>query len=275
MYRATHSLIICLISGLMACTVAPPKPYTPQTVDPTAPTYILVGGWLADWKFLGADTSSNGDLREIVEQLKREGSAYIVAPISTKNNQAKNAGIVLQSFRETTGPIIIISGSRGTSEVAQAIAQMTPDEKARIRSWISISGAHLGSGIADYYASPALYWPTALVSRAIGWGPIDNIAEMKLGPSRERFAKIEHHLRGIPTVSIVTVSRDCSHLSGFLKMGCNIVASIGKPHDGLVLAEDQVLPGSKVIRLEGQRHMGNIGRQAEFVHVAQQMVASK
>lgn len=250
---------------LAACSVNPPTPNIPASPSADS-TYIIVPGWLADW-----NKESHGMMKEIAVDLTSRNLAYKYAPVKTKNNQSTNAEIVVRTIVETPGPIVIVSGSRGTSEVALAIAQLSNDDKARISLWVSISGAHRGSGIADYYASKLLYWPTAVWSWVVGWGPVENIDEMRFKPSRQRFSEVAPYLKGIRTVSVVTIARDCSHESGFLSIGCHIVASIGQQHDGLVLADDQILPGSKVIKFYGNRHMLNEGEQAAALRAAEAM----
>ena len=261
---------LCLLA---ACSVTPPKPYTPQNADPAKPTYIIIGGWLSDWPTAG--NGSNGDLHEVVEYLERHGEQYIVAPVKTRNNQAKNSAIVLDAIRSIPGDIIIVSGSRGTSEAAIAISKLRDNEKARIKLWVSISGAHLGSPVADAWDSILLRIPTTIWSNVSGWGPMGNIREMRLERSRARFREIELSLVGVPTVSVVTISSGCWQSESFKRIGCEMVDALGLEHDGLVLAQDQIIPGSKVITMRGHRHMGNAGFQPDMLRMAQQMVAGK
>lgn len=255
---------LCLLVG---CSVVPPKPYTPQNIDPAKPTYIIVGGWLSDWVKGG-----NGDLHEIVDYLERNGEQYIVAPVKTRNNQNQNSKIVLDAIQSIPGEVIIVSGSRGTAEVAAAISRLSPADKARIKLWLSISGAHLGSPVANGWDSILLRIPTTIWSNVSGWGPMGNIREMRLERSRARFREIELSLVGIPTVSVVTISSGCWQSESFKRIGCEMVDALGLEHDGLVLAQDQIIPGSKVITMRGHRHMLNAHYQVDMLRAAQQMV---
>lgn len=253
------------LSLLVACSVAAPKPYVPAFDD--GPLYVLVPGWLADWGF-GDDA---GKLTPIRDALEYNGKRVIVAPIKTKNNQATNARIINDIIRSNHGEIVIISGSRGTSEAAIAISEMTPKERGRIGLWVSISGAHLGSMVADWYASSLMHHPTSVWSNIAGWGPMENIREMRTSVSRKRFAAIEHTLRDVPTVSVVTVIRSCDELPMFKRIGCSIVDSAGVPHDGLIAAQDQILPGSRVIWLDSHKHMLGERGQKDILEIIQHM----
>lgn len=253
---------------LTACSVNPPKPYVSADEPKSEATYILVPGWLSDY----GSESHGGDLAEIAEDLQKRGIPYRHALVKTRNNQTKNSAIVLEVIRSTPGPLIIVSVSRGTSETAQAIAALSDNDKQRIRLWVSISGAHLGSPVASWYSSKLMRWPTAVWSALSGWGAMENIEEMDLERSRERYRQLEPKLAGIKKVSVVTVNKDCSHVGNpFTRIGCNIVDSTGLRHDGVILGQDQILPGSKIIWMEGHKHLGNSGYQADFLRAAEAM----
>ena len=76
------------ISLMLACSVTPPKPYTPQNVDPAKPTYIVVPGWLSDW---GLDNST-ARMEESMQELKRSESPYVYLDVRGTRLRARSAG---------------------------------------------------------------------------------------------------------------------------------------------------------------------------------------
>lgn len=264
---AAVGFLLFALLMLEGCAVTEPKP---DVVRPEyiRATYLLVPGWLADWG------SGAGNLGEIEADLKARGIPYVRAPVRSRNTQAENAAIVYALLMSIQGELVIVSGSRGTSEAALAIAKLPEREKLRIRAWISISSAHNGSLVANYYSGIILYPGTAIWSALSGWGRMQNIVEMRVERSRDRFSRIASRLADIPTVSIVTTTSDSSKFEFFKKFAFNVLESTGEPHDGLILARDQVLPGSRVIYCHGQRHMLDDGRQVWALDKAMAMVSA-
>ena len=78
---------------LMGCTVAPPKPYVSTVADPVAPTYILVPGWLWDWKpaLASDDGSDHLTCSESSLALLRRGDKAQMEPVSALSTDFSHA----------------------------------------------------------------------------------------------------------------------------------------------------------------------------------------
>jgi hypothetical protein len=260
---AVFALLYISIAG---CAVNEPRPQVFRPEYPMA-TYVTVPGWLADW---GDDGS--GHLAEVEEDLRNRGFPVLRAQTRTRNSQQQNATIIYRLLQSIPGDVIIACVSRGCAETALAVSWMPEDDQARIRSIITVSSAHGGSLVANYYSNPILYAGTALWSNVCGWGPMRNIIEMRVERARALFATVMPKIVNVPKVSVVTTTSDISKFGSFKKFAFTILESTGEPHDGLILARDQIMPGARAIYRHGQRHGLDPGRQVEAMDLAIAMV---
>jgi len=166
----------------------------------------------------------------------------------------KNATIIASEIlrlKEEHDRIILVSTSKGGTEVALAIGKLLPPERLQgVKAWISIGGLLRGTPSADQ----ALQWPKSwLVRTAFFFTGLrgEVIEDLSTKKRREVFAQLEF------PGDILTLQYVGAPLSGqiaeYVKGRYDDLKSLG-PNDGLTLLADELVEGGIVITDIGLDH---------------------
>lgn len=265
MIRISHWILISLLLTGCAGFLKPQK--EERVYDMNKPINIVVKGWLHEWD------SGAADMTGVINGLKKNKENYIVVPTRTREGQEHNAKLIKEVIKDYLGhPKYIITGSRGTGEALIALANLSTKYTRDIK-WVSYSGAHYGSPIADYWTEWYRIGGTMVFSEVVGWGWVGNIWEMRTKDSRKRANKLFKRIKHIPRVSLVSIRTSPEGLGPSRRIAYNICEDTGHEHDGIILAKDQVLPNSKAVLVyKNQPHMIRASDQYRILKKAKRIL---
>ena len=166
----------------------------------------------------------------------------------------KNAQIVASEIlrlNEEHRRIILVSTSKGGTEVALAIGKLLPPERLEgVKAWISIGGLLRGTPSADQ----ALQWPKSWLVRAAFFftghrGEV--IEDLSTKKRREVFAQLEfpEHIVTLQYVGVPLSGQIAEYVQGRY----DDLKNLG-PNDGLTLLGDELVEGGIVITDIGLDH---------------------
>jgi hypothetical protein len=207
---------------------------------------LLVGGLFA--------TLFPGYLTANLRHLRRLGLDAARAPVAPQGRVEENAAIIREALRGLAAPdrpAVVFAHSKGGVDTAAAVV-LHPDARARVRALVAVQSPFRGSRLAgDVAASPRTMAAADRLLRNILGGRAEAIADIT--PAGRR-AFLRQHPWGneVPSVSVATATR--SPLSPFAAAAAWMRRRYGAPSDGLVLADEAVLPGSRVVRLDDADH---------------------
>lgn len=212
---------------------------------------LFVPGWLHRSKpWTGADFAST---RRYLASLGVDSVLIETGENDTVEHNALYVAQQLRAWGQTGRPLIVVSGSKGGPETAEAVgALMTPEETRPIKAWVNICGALRGSPIADDYVKGT----GTLVSRTIfalnGWGGLEGMQSLSYALSRARAdrQRLPEHLFvvsyfGIPLSGEIRVFNHQFTYQRLRQYG---------PNDGLVLLADEIAPKGPVLPEVGRAH---------------------
>jgi len=166
----------------------------------------------------------------------------------------KNAGIIASEIlrlKEEHRRVILVSTSKGGTEVALAIGKLLPPERLEgVKAWISIGGLLRGTPSADQ----ALQWPKSWLVRTAFFftghrGEV--IEDLSTKKRREVFAQLEFP-GDILTLQYVGVPLS-GQIAEYVKGRYDDLKNLG-PNDGLTLLADELVKGGIVITDIGLDH---------------------
>jgi len=171
--------------------------------------------------------------------------------LATVDTNAKIVASEILRLNEEHRRIILVSTSKGGTEVALAIGKLLPPERLEgVQAWISIGGLLRGTPSADQ----ALQWPKSWLVRAAFFftghrGEV--IEDLNTKKRREVFAQLEF------PGDILTLQYVGAPLSGqiaeYVQGRYDDLKSLG-PNDGLTLLADELVQGGVVITDIGLDH---------------------
>jgi triacylglycerol lipase len=208
--------------------------------------YLLVPGLLADhYPGYLADN----------EQVLRDASLEVhVAKVKTQARVEENAKIIRDALLEACKSgkqVVVIGHSKGAVDAMSSVS-LYPEIRHRVRALISMQGSYGGSIIASDLLDSKTLAPVAraTVSRLFG-GDANSLTDVTYD-SRRKFLEEHPYPQGIDTVSLATSRLSprsiLSPLEHYLK------ARYGYANDGLLTLEDQIVPGSRVVKLDNVDH---------------------
>jgi triacylglycerol lipase len=207
---------------------------------------LLVGGLFA--------ALFPGYLAANLRHLRRLGVDAVRVPVAPQGRVEENAETVLASLRTRATPdrpAVLFAHSKGGVDAAAALS-LHPEARALVRALVAVQTPFRGSRLAgDIAASPRTMAAADRLLRGILGGRAEAIADITPA-SRLAFLR-RHPWRGdVPTVSVATATR--SPLSPLAAAAAWIRRRYGAASDGLVLADEAVVPGSWVVRLDDADH---------------------
>ncbi|MFK7873985.1 MAG: hypothetical protein AB8C84_12605 [Oligoflexales bacterium] len=204
--------------------------------------------------FYQSKPQAKGDLRDVKSILEKSGFEVKRAPILDTGTVEENSKIVAEFIQKESyhhKKIILISASKGGPETAYALGSLMPIEATKkVAIWLSIGGALRGSPLANQWLS----WPHRWLASTIGYFSgfsLQMLESLSIEQSTMRMNQISipSHIRTFQLVGVPlsgTVIKEVQ--SGYKKL-----KKYG-PNDGIVLLQDQIIPGSSVIIAMGLDH---------------------
>ena len=199
---------------------------------------IVPGAFYKDKPETGADG------RIIMESARRLGIATVTVPLRSFGTVAENAVLLADWLSQhTKRPVILVSHSKGTTEIRQLLARPDAADLFRwVRAWIDLSGLFFGTPIIGWLRRHRLNW---LLVRLLFWwkgfafsvlSEIDRAACPLWPGALEAVPHLDViHVIGFPLERHLTMP--------IVRRGYRRLSPLG-PNDGTVLLEDVfALPG--------------------------------
>jgi hypothetical protein len=184
-----------------------------------------------------------------VDHVRRFGYDVVTIEVDALSSSATNAGQIrdaIMSIEQTdTQPRLVLFGySKGTPDILEAVVNY-PEIRGRIAAVVSVAGAVGGSPVAEEVSQSKLEllknWPGADCSSGDG-GALDS-----LRPATRQAWLAENALPGtIPYYTLATCPEP-DNVSPVLKRSYKKLRKMNPRNDGMMLFDDQFLPGSTFI----------------------------
>ncbi len=200
------------------------------------------------------DPATGADFARQRHLMTQAGFKNVLIQTEELGTVEKNAGIIASEMlrlSEKHRRIILVSTSKGGTEVALAIGKLVPPERLEgVKAWISIGGLLRGTPSADQ----ALRWPKSWLARTAFFltghrGEV--IEDLSTKKRREVFAQLQFPER-ILMLQYVGVPLS-GQIAEYVKGRYDDLKSLG-PNDGLTLLADELLEGGVVITDVGLDH---------------------
>lgn len=190
----------------------------------------------------------------------------------TEQPISDNANVIYEMILKSTKPVIIVSHSKGSAEVLEALT-LNPQIQNQVYAWINIQGAIGGSFIADAITCeetnncpdkdllppPAASWAQSLLQNFFGsyiyftagteQGLFDLQQNYRLDFMKNNKNKILQLQQNLKVLSVVTFE-DYNKLPLNYRLGQKYLSLPKKRNDGLIYTESQILPNSPYIILK-------------------------
>lgn len=178
--------------------------------------------------------------------------------INTEATPQANARRIAEAVAASTKPVIIVSHSKGSLD-ALAFFLSRRDLQAKVKGWISIQGALLGSPVADYIIdSPKLDFLAAKLLEMLG-GTMESLASLTGAEAwrfyRDHEAAIMEVIHSVPTIAFASwKDPEPGPPNSILAIPRNLMAARGFKNDGLMPVANAVLPGMDFVMVPGVDH---------------------
>src|SRR6185503_13333754 len=83
--------------------------------------------------------------------------------VKSRQSVAVNAPIVAAAIRGSAKPVLLITHSKGSVDALEAL-RAEPSLRVKVKGWISLQGAFLGSPIADWLLDGSLLDPVTAIA---------------------------------------------------------------------------------------------------------------
>jgi hypothetical protein len=187
-------------------------------------------------------------VRGVAEQL---GLPVVVVPIASTGLLAENAQHIAAWLRAQDGPLILVSVSKGGSDLKMALARPDADEVfARVRGWINICGILEGTPMADWLLSPSLMARANRFVQRIRGRSLDFLDDLRRPGKLDFPLSLPLHLRVAHVVGF-PLRR---HLRNGLARRCHARLEPWGPNDGAILLADALRWPGQVCPVWGADH---------------------
>lgn len=180
-------------------------------------------------------TGADGQLaREVAQQL---GLPVIVAPISSTGGLTENAGVLSEWLAAQTKPLILVSVSKGGSDLKAALAHADAERAfERVIGWVNLCGILNGTPMADWLLSASLLARANRFVYRIRGRSLDFLADMRRYPGcvLDFPLALPAHLRAVHVVGFPLHH----HLHNGLARRCHARLESFGPNDGSILLTD-------------------------------------
>lgn len=208
-------------------------------------TYLVVPG------FMGEQIPTYMDAH--VDRLQARGLDAQQVAIETEAGVEDNARVVRDAILEAAKDgrqVVLLGHSKGGLDVTAALS-LYPELKPHVRAVATMQTPYGGTPLAsDLNAFGPLRWLVGNVLERLG-GSGDSMRDLTYA-QRQKFLKAHPYPQDIPTVSMAT--SDHSLTSVFASTTNYMANRYGWPSDGMVPTQDQIIPGSDVVHVQGVDH---------------------
>jgi triacylglycerol lipase len=218
-----------------------------RPANATEHRYLLVKGLLGD--------HFPGYFRAGRRHLRHSGLRTKMMKVDTDVSILVNAGAIQQQveriYRRKQQTVVILAHSKGGVDTLAALA-MYPNLADQVHAVVAMQSPYGGSPIAaDLQACPGTKMAVGAAMRVLFFGNPAAIADLTFDARR---AFITAH--PLPEVPVVSLATSLPPKLGQVLMGSSkyMLDRYELPSDGLVVPDDAVVPGSRVVRLDNMSH---------------------
>lgn len=196
-------------------------------------------GWDCILRWLDPEETS-------VEHVRQFGFDAVVLDVDSLSSCSANArqirdAIMASPARHIEPHLVLIGYSKGAPDILEALVTY-PEIRQKLAAVVSVAGAVRGSPVADDVTQSKLellrHWPGAQCSTG------DSGAMESLRPAIRKAWLADNPLpRDVPFYSLVTCPEP-DRISAVLKPSYKKLGRIDPRNDGMVLFDDQIIPGS-------------------------------
>jgi hypothetical protein len=177
---------------------------------------------------------------------------------------AINAPIVAAAIRDSAIPVILITHSKGSVDALEAL-RAEPSLQTKVKGWVSLQGAFLGSPVADMLLDGSLLDPAVSIAILAFFGGTKESAQgLTTGAShayyRDHTAAIGTIVRDLPAIAFASTldSAPGTLTNTLLEIPFELMWREGIRSDGLVPIEAAVLPGMDFVKVSGVDHIAPV-----------------
>jgi len=208
-------------------------------------TYLVVPG------FMGEQIPTYMDAH--VNRLRERGLEAQQVAIETEAGVEDNARVVRDAILEAAKDgrqVVLLGHSKGGLDITAALS-LYPELKPHVRAVATMQTPYGGTPLAsDLNAFGPLRWLVGNVLERLG-GSGDSMRDLTYA-QRQKFLAEHPYPQDIPTVSMAT--SDTSLTSVFATTTNYMANRYGWASDGMVPTQDQIIPGSDVVHVQGVDH---------------------
>jgi hypothetical protein len=189
--------------------------------------------------------------------------------VKSRDSAAVNAPIIATAIRGSAKPVLLITHSKGSVDALEAL-RADPALRARVKGWISLQGAFLGSPVADMMLDGSVLDPVVAIaileflggSRASVQGLTTKASRAH---AREHAAAINALLREVPVVAFASAldGKQGGRARTTLEIPYALMSRQGIRNDGLVPVDAATLPGMDFVQVAGVDHIAPVMPAAE------------
>jgi hypothetical protein len=196
--------------------------------------------------------------------LASTGVEHEKVAIASGDSVATNGPIVAKAIRESAKPVILITHSKGSIDVLEALLSESR-LRARVKGWISLQGTFFGSPVADKLLDDSLLNP--LVAMAVlGFFGGNRASAQSLTTAASRAYYRQHAvaisalLREVPALAFASAvdAAPGAQPKTSLEIPHQLMARDGIQSDGLVPLVAAVLPGMDFVKVIGVDHIATV-----------------
>jgi len=184
--------------------------------------------------------------------------------VKSRDTVAVNAPIVAAAIRASAKPVLLVTHSKGSVDALEALVA-DASLRAKVKGWISLQGAFLGTPVADWLLDGSLINPLTAIAILEFFGGTKASAQGLTTTAsrawyREHEGAIGAVLRDVPAVAFVSSLDEArgERASSFLEITRQLMANRGIASDGLLPADAAVLPGMDFVRATGIDHIAPV-----------------
>jgi hypothetical protein len=184
--------------------------------------------------------------------------------VGARQSVANNAPVVAAAIRGSAKPVILITHSKGSVDALEALLA-EPPLQAKVKGWISLQGAFLGTPVADMLLDGSLLDPLlAIAILEIFGGTRQSAQDLTTTASgayyREHAAAIGALLRAVPAIAFASALDGApgKRAKTLLEIPLDLMRRRGVRSDGLVPIDAAVLPDMDFVKVHGVDHIAPV-----------------
>ncbi len=218
-----------------------------QTIFEANTLFLLVPGWL--YQTHGRETGS--DMAAVRAALDPLNACYAFVDVEENGTIELNALVIAEAIKNTyPNPVVLVSASKGSAEVAAALAHLAEHDLKHVKAWLSVGGTLRGTPLADIMLTRRWCWISRLILSHdhLGLEGLQSLSSARRKLAFERLQLPSHILK----IALVPVPFRAD-LTQDARFGYKRLRSQG-PNDGLALLHDQVFVDGITLLAVGSDH---------------------